>query len=177
MSRSFYVDSLIVKDSPHSSIGKDKPGCDIISSPSPQHGSQAISIPKTRIPTPTQVHAIHPLPCYPRHHGDIMNMYCQLCMTSPSTLLPESTGNHTSHISIVPTTLPLSLSSALPSTNYSVSRLHTSVMSQRDVSLCPTDRLSPSEKVSSITEKQRIRYGSIGMFQCLASKTFFSFHR
>ncbi|KAK3099525.1 hypothetical protein FSP39_005772 [Pinctada imbricata] len=86
MSRSFYVDSLIVKGSP----------------PPVSEGS-CLSHP-TNIHVPASMgHRLqtdghlpprhHALPCYPRHPSDILNFCCPLCVQTPSPVVPESSSS------------------------------------------------------------------------------------
>ena len=165
MSRSFYVDSLIVKDS--TNVGSDlmMTKCNS-SSKSPQHASQAITLQQSRMGTPNHMPTLHPVPCYPRHHADVMNICCPLCVAPPSQLLPD-------HVSYVPaTTLAVSLSSAITSSAFGLSRLHNgSRPSQEKVHALPdpglpkhdtSPRRSPTETERSVIEQRRIRYGSIG---------------
>ena len=93
MSRSFYVDSLIVKGQPKERLTS------VTSTGSPQHASQVISLPTSRVSTPTHISTIHPVPCYPRHAQEMMNMCCPLCVHPSQHIMSDSTVP----LSIIPT--------------------------------------------------------------------------
>ena len=100
MSRSFYVDSLIVKGQDSHTSDKDRIKC-VTPSVSPQHASQAISLPTTtRVSTPTHLSALHPVPCYPRHPSDMLNMCCPLCVHPSQHIISDTAVP----LSIIPTT-------------------------------------------------------------------------
>jgi hypothetical protein len=87
MSRSFYVDSLIMK----------RPVTQSLSTANAVTLSNAFrqSIPTSHILTP------HPLPSYPRHSADMMSLCCPLCIHTPTPLIPE-------HSASIPSSTPTS---------------------------------------------------------------------
>lgn len=81
MSRSFYVDSLIVKDVPTTAVSKS----DCV----PNH-SVGMPLPlghRHSTPTPRLSQS---LPCYPRHPQDMLSFCCPLCVHTPHPVVPES---------------------------------------------------------------------------------------
>lgn len=76
MSRSFYVDSLIMKR------------------PIPQTlaSTNTVTLPSALRHSLSTSHMLpsHPLPCYPRHSSDILSYCCPLCVHTPSPIVPES---------------------------------------------------------------------------------------
>jgi hypothetical protein len=83
MSRSFFVDSLIVKDTPATVVSKTD--C------APSHSlgmSMGVglrqSTPSIRLPAVS-----HSLPCYPRHPQDMISLCCPLCIHTPHPVVPE----------------------------------------------------------------------------------------
>ncbi|KAJ8297660.1 hypothetical protein KUTeg_024191 [Tegillarca granosa] len=84
MSRSFYVDSLIVKRSSPSSTESMCTKTPVNLSSSVGHHQHNLQ--PSSLPTGHQ----HPLPCYPRHSSDVLSLCCPLCIHTPSALIPES---------------------------------------------------------------------------------------
>lgn len=105
MSRSFYVDSLIVKDAPTTAVSKS----DCV----PNH-SLGIPLPVGhRHPTSTArlPQVSQSLPCYPRHPQDMLSFCCPLCVHTPHPVVPESVasvpGMVPSFTTSCPTTRPM----------------------------------------------------------------------
>lgn len=168
MSRSFYVDALIVKEPSIYPKGEridgNKP-----SSASPLHGSKATSISPTGISTPTSLHAFHHMTSYQRHHSDVLNLCCPLCIPSPSQLFPERTVAQI----MSTTTLPLSFPSTPVSTSdyhykslHSVKRDNLDRPPSTDLKSSSQDnrRASPVDHRVNLVEQRRIRYGNLGKF-------------
>ncbi|XP_045205892.1 GS homeobox 1-like [Mercenaria mercenaria] len=165
MSRSFYVDSLIVKEP--TLFAKDD-GKRNRPSTSPQHASKASTLSPTRIPTPTSLPTFHPVPCYPRHHGDVMSLCCPLCIPPPSQLFQERSVKQI----MPPTSVPISYSTTpVSSTEFHLRNLQSSNRNNFEISH-PTvardqgtdiHRKSPIENEISMIDQRRIRYGGIGV--------------
>lgn len=105
MSRSFYVDSLIVKDAPTTAVSKS----DCV----PNH-SLGMPLPVGhRHPTSTArlPQVSQSLPCYPRHPQDMLSFCCPLCVHTPHPVVPESVasvpGMVPSFTTSCPTTRPM----------------------------------------------------------------------
>ncbi|XP_076071743.1 uncharacterized protein LOC143043217 [Mytilus galloprovincialis] len=79
MSRSFYVDSLIMKRPVTQSLGSTNP----------------VTIPSALRHALPASHMLpsHPLPCYPRHSTDMLSFCCPLCVHSPAPLVPQSSAS------------------------------------------------------------------------------------
>lgn len=166
MSRSFYVDSLIVKEPVL--FSKDD-GHGIRSSASPQIASKATTLSPTRISTPTSLHTFHPVPCYPRHQGDVMSLCCPLCIPPPSQLFQDRSIKH-----IPQTSLPVSYSTSSVSTSeFQLRGLQTVKRSGFECShaTVPRDqgtdihRKSPNGNELNLVEQRRLRYGGIGKYK------------
>ncbi|KAH3839860.1 hypothetical protein DPMN_113298 [Dreissena polymorpha] len=79
MSRSFYVDSLIVKEP--TLVSKR---CRT-TSPTEDHNHATMS--PTRASPPAHMPTLHPVPCYPRHHRGMVSYCCPLCVVPPPAQL------------------------------------------------------------------------------------------
>lgn len=86
MSRSFYVDSLIVKKPPVTSPLSVSDSI-VTSHASSLHLPSGLHAVHRHHPLH---HADHALPCYPRHPTDILSYCCPLCVHTPTSLIPES---------------------------------------------------------------------------------------
>lgn len=165
MSRSFYVDSLIVKEP--SIFSKDESRQGSRSSSSPQHASTASTLSPTRISTPTSLHAFHPVPCYPRHQGDVMSLCCPLCIPTPSQLFHDRSVKQI----MPPTSVPISYSTTpVSSTEFHLRNLQTTKRNAfESTQIIARDqgtdkhRKSPIDNEISMIDHRRIRYGGIGM--------------
>lgn len=157
MSRSFYVDSLIVKR-PSPIVSGDNtslsqadlsplPISHITSAPHHHHH------PLPHIPTTT------PIPCYPRHPPSMLSLCCPLCIHTPSALMSDG-----------PAAVPglkqaVSTGSVLPSIATSLGMIQ-----RRQLQLqTPPVSVHHSALQSSPTgiqtlDQRRIRYSNVGKF-------------
>jgi len=172
MSRSFYVDSLIVKEP--STLSKV---CRSDGSPPSSDHRRSTTSPKTASPPSSHMSALHPVPCYPRHPADPFNFCCPLYIPTPAQLYADRAMKHFVSSSPITTlsTLPLNYSTVVTSADIHMRNIEvkpqtlTSPMKSRNLGLDrsvelpsqPGDRTSPRTP-TSLTEHSRIRYGSLG---------------
>lgn len=165
MSRSFYVDSLIVKEP--SSMSKP---CNSVSVST---DSPIATLSPTRASPPSGLQTLHPVPCYPRHHGDFLNLCCPLCLPTAQTahqIFADRTVKQ-----IIPTPASNSLSFTPASTASPETRIKESVFQSiggspfKLSSVCSEKRLAglgdispPRHTTTATSEQRRIRYGTIG---------------
>ncbi|XP_069129203.1 GS homeobox 1-like [Argopecten irradians] len=99
MSRSFYVDSLIVKK-PAVTSPLSVSESIVTSHASNLHMSSGLhAVHRHHHPHhPLHHQADHALSCYPRHPADILSYCCPLCVHTPTSLIPEGSAvPHTKH--------------------------------------------------------------------------------
>ncbi|KAL3878987.1 hypothetical protein ACJMK2_031309 [Sinanodonta woodiana] len=164
MSRSFYVDSLIVKSTP-STTRVDKDSTEHAAAVTSHVGSGVIFA-KTRVSTPTHISTVHPVPCYPRHPTDMLNFCCPLCIHTPTPLTPEAGAS----IPVVPSaakctgvtgiTSSVTVSGAMTSIGSPYHRQHFQPLPAR-IPHPETHRGSP-EGISAV-DQRRSRYSNIGV--------------
>lgn len=169
MSRSFYVDSLIVKEP--IAISKSVSAARI----STENRISTLSSPIKASPT-SNISALHPVPCYPRHHSDFLNLCCPLCIPTAQTaqiyadramkqMLPTPTTTSTLNLSSTISSLPETQSqhSAFHPEGKSQIKQQPSTVSSEHLSLGRSEPLTSNhQSPSSLTEQRRIRYGNIG---------------
>lgn len=166
MSRSFYVDSLIVKrQSPI--VGSDSASLSQANiSPIPMSHITSASHhhhhPLPPIPTTT------PIPCYPRHPPSMLSLCCPLCIHAPSALMSEG-----------PAALPglkqaASTGSVLPSITTSLGMMQRRPLQLQTtpVSVHHTTLQSSPTGIQSL-DQRRIRYSNVGK---LISNSISGFH-
>ncbi|XP_062608516.1 GS homeobox 1-like [Saccostrea cucullata] len=134
MSRSFFVDSLIVKDTPSTGVSK-RGDCAT---------SQSLGITPTvghRRPTPTPrlPPVSHSLPCYPRHPQEMISFCCPLCVHTPHPVVPESAAT----VPRMATTFATSCPTSRAMVEYPFHRSPISVLTSK-VAKRPKDRVANS---------------------------------
>ena len=147
MSRSFYVDSLIVK---RSTPPVTETVC--ISHPSSLHTPVPLGHrphPEGHIPP-----GHHALPCYPRHPSDILNLCCPLCVQTPAPGIPESS----SSMPVINSNFSFSSSAG------HISRLNSGFSIPRpQLSTPKKEQISPQGRKSPLlTEQKKSKSTSIG---------------
>lgn len=160
MSRSFYVDSLIVKEP--SSLSKP------VSVASISSGVHVTALSPTKASTPSSLPALHPVPCYPRHQNDFLNLCCPLCIPAAQTVQLFADRS-------VKQILPTTTTNPINFTTTSAASVETPLKHRlfhseaRSHSIQSEDKLQPSRQEpsncrspSAITDQRRIRYGNIG---------------
>ncbi|XP_052791970.1 homeobox protein Hox-B3a-like [Mya arenaria] len=124
---------------------------------------------------------MHPVPCYPRHHHDLMNLCCPLCIPPPAQLFADRAMKQlvsTTPISTIASlaSVPLNFTTVMSSAEMQLRNIESAARSHmKQIRCTPTepegrmeDSMMSSKTTSlgtpsSVTEQRRIRYGAIGV--------------